>query len=113
MRGFYGDFGLLHYMHALLHHSKWEIPSRVATKNKNVFGAVTFNTVAKVGVIPGEIVTLILLHKNKNQVSGGPGVGCTKIRIFAFYNSSLPCHMTMNQGGCYKALIPSKSILIA
>ncbi len=51
------------------------------SKNKNVFGAVIFNTM---GVILGIIVTLILLHKNKNKVSGVPGWGCTKIRIFAF-----------------------------
>ncbi len=59
------------------------------------------------------IKTLILLHKNKNQVSGGPGVWYTKIRIFAFNNSPQPCQGTMNQGGCYKALTHSKSILIA
>ncbi len=63
--------------HALWHHSKQGIPSRVPTKNKNVFRAVMtviFNTIAKVGVIPGVIVTLTLLQKNKNHVSGWPGV---------------------------------------
>ncbi len=38
------------------------------------------------------------------------GGDAKKTRIFAFNNSPPPCHVTMNQGGCYKALTPSKRI---
>ncbi len=53
-----------------------------------------------------------LLHKTRTRWVGNPEWGCTKIRIFASNSSLPPCHMTMNQGGCYKALTTSQIIII-
>ncbi len=62
-----------------------------------------------------EIVTLIILHKNKNQVSelGTRCWGAQRSGYLLSITARQSCHMTMNQGGCYRALTPSKIVLIA
>ncbi len=46
----------------------------MATKNKNVFGPVKFNTITKVGVIPELVITSIIWHKKIG--TGEWGIPC-------------------------------------
>ncbi len=61
---------------------------RTATKNKNVFGAVIFNMITKVGVIPELLITPIVWHKNKNRWLRDPlWRSCSLFCVVIFHSS--------------------------